>query len=229
MEWFPEIDSTNTYLRTHMGQDFPEGHVVVADYQSCGRGRWGATWQSSAGKSLLFSVLLRPSSGVLSQLAALFGVACRHALGCGSIKWPNDVWMGGRKVSGLLLEGGPNGVVLGVGLNVNQESGDFPPELKPLASSLFEETGRIWDREELLAGLLQSLEYHYERWTCDGFAWVRPLWERDALWMGEKVRAGTQMGRILGLSDDGGLLLETEQGPQCVQSGEVERLRPVLD
>jgi BirA family biotin operon repressor/biotin-[acetyl-CoA-carboxylase] ligase len=227
--FFPDLDSSNTRMKDLAAQGEFEGSLVLAEHQSAGRGRWGRTWQGGEGKSLLFSLLLRPPlSAKQSQLGAVLGLAALRALKPfapqARLKWPNDIWHEGRKLSGLLLEGGPGYVVAGLGLNVNQEPSDFPPELGAL--SLKEVHGQDIDRAQLLAAIMAEAEALYQTWLEQGFATLRQAWDENACFMGEMVQAGALQGRVLGLDEDGALLIENEKGKQRLDSGEVFSLRP---
>jgi BirA family biotin operon repressor/biotin-[acetyl-CoA-carboxylase] ligase len=147
------LSSTNDEIFRRAVEGAPEGLVVVADTQTAGRGRHGRTWQDASGRSLLFSVLLKPALPVPSwpllalamaaSVAEIGGEAARTTLG---VKWPNDVVSGARKICGVLAESrggdGARGVlVIGTGVNVNQDLSDFPAELRGRATSLRLEAG----------------------------------------------------------------------------------------
>jgi BirA family biotin operon repressor/biotin-[acetyl-CoA-carboxylase] ligase len=210
-------------------QGAPEGTLAVADAQSSGRGRWGRAWEGAAGKSLLFSLLLRPGQGELSQLSAVFGVALAEACGIGELKWPNDLLLSGRKAAGILIEGNRDALVLGIGLNVNQVPEDFPEELRGAATSLRIQQGRELEREAVLARILRSCESHYDLWRQGAFQEIREAWTKRASYLGQRVRAGDVEGTLLGLNEDGSLSIRCGQGIEKLVSGEVFGLRPILD
>jgi BirA family biotin operon repressor/biotin-[acetyl-CoA-carboxylase] ligase len=165
----PECASTQDELR---GSGLPEGAVVATDHQTAGRGRSGSAWTDTAGEALLFSLLLRPPpTPQLPQLSLAAALAVAEAIeetaGVHTqVKWPNDVLVDGRKVAGLLLEGGPAEVVLGVGVNVNQREATLPPTSGLLPLSLRAATGRDHDRARLLAEMLRRLETRYRAWLA---------------------------------------------------------------
>jgi BirA family biotin operon repressor/biotin-[acetyl-CoA-carboxylase] ligase len=229
LHYFAETDSTNTQLLRFSSEGASEGTLALADLQSAGRGRWGRDWKSGAAKNLLFSFLLRPRIGIRSQLSAVLGLASQQAIGMGKLKWPNDIWIGSKKIAGMLIEENSGNLIVGLGLNVNQTLNDFPDDLRDKASSLKIETGRDWDREELLAKILSSCEEAYERWQVQGFDAFKRQWNENALFIGENVNAGKLQGIALGLDDDGGFLVQTSRGIEKLISGEVFSLRPVLD
>ena len=178
---FAETDSTND-LAARAGEDgVPEGLVIFAESQRAGRGRLGRKWVSPSGRNLLCSVLLRPAMvpvGRWPELTfcaalAVAETAERFTGLAARIKWPNDVLLAGRKVAGILLEchhgQAPGFVVVGIGLNVLQEAGDFPPELRERAGSLAmlrtpEKDAPRLERREVAACLLERLEAHYAHW-----------------------------------------------------------------
>lgn len=154
----------------------PEGALALAEEQTQGRGRRGREWQGAAEKGLLFSLCLRPqvetarlasftpvAAEAIVQAIALFG-------GQATVKHPNDVLLGGKKVAGILAEASGGRVALGVGVNVAQEASDLPDRPVYPASSLLLELGRSIDRVELLVCILEQLERHYELWLAESAA-----------------------------------------------------------
>jgi BirA family biotin operon repressor/biotin-[acetyl-CoA-carboxylase] ligase len=148
----------------------PEGALVVADHQTGGRGRLGRAWEAPPGRALLFSVLLKPPpERRLPELSLVAGVAVadalEHVVGLAvQVKWPNDVMLRRRKVAGCLAEARDGAVVLGIGVNVNQTRDELPAN----AGSLFTLTGREWDRETVLSGVLDALSLRYAQWREGG-------------------------------------------------------------
>ncbi len=215
------VDSTNRLAMDCGQQGAPEGLVAVADSQTGGRGRLDHAWFSPPGRNLYFSVLLRPqvAPAILPQLAMVAAVALRRALAsllpnlsC-QLKWPNDVWMQGRKISGILCESacptdGVPHVVIGIGLNVNVSMEELPEPLRNTATSLRILTGRGWNREQVLATVLNELERAVEVWLAAGS--LRPFqteWQRHSLLAGQMIRVdmlGNQLvGHAVGITDQG--------------------------
>jgi len=162
-----ECESTQRLLP----DDAPEGAVAITELQTAGRGRLGRTWTAPSGTSLLFSVVLRPriEGERLPELSLVAGRAVADGIGATTglaptVKFPNDVLLGGRKTCGILAEASGGRVVLGVGVNVNQTAAELPPETVTPATSLRLELGRSVPRAELLAELLVALERHYDEW-----------------------------------------------------------------
>ena len=146
-----------------------EGAVVATDEQTEGRGRLGRTWHAPAGSSLLFSIVLEPDVPAerLPELSLVAGSAVAEALAAHAnvettVKHPNDVLIGGRKVAGILAESAGGRVVLGVGVNVTQAREELPHTDPPATSLALEGAGGR--RADLLAAILERLEAHYDRW-----------------------------------------------------------------
>ena len=162
------VRSTNDLALQLAREGAPEGTLVLAEAQTGGRGRWGRRWLSPEGKGIWASLILRPEDdpgGTLAVgVASGIAEALRDRTGVDAeVKWPNDVVVGGRKLAGVLVERGGEAYVVGFGVNVLQAKEDFPPELRDRATSLLLETGRAWDREELLWGILEEVERAYRR------------------------------------------------------------------
>jgi BirA family biotin operon repressor/biotin-[acetyl-CoA-carboxylase] ligase len=148
-----------------------EGTVAVADEQTEGRGRLGRSWHAPAGTALLFSTLLIPAvePSRLPELSLVAGDAVAEAIADTTgldpkIKFPNDILIEGRKVAGILAESSEGRVVLGIGVNANQEEAELPAEAQTEPTSLRLELGRRVDRAELLAAILARLEPAYDSW-----------------------------------------------------------------
>jgi BirA family biotin operon repressor/biotin-[acetyl-CoA-carboxylase] ligase len=212
-------DSTNERARELASAGAPHGTLVTADEQSAGRGRQGRAWTAPPGSAVLMSLVLRDPHELL-PLAAAVATCEAIPLEC-RIKWPNDVWAGGRKLAGILAEGRPQEgwAVLGIGLNVTTE--EFPPELRDTATSLRRE-GVETDPESILQALLAALD----RRLADEPAELLSAWrERDAL-RGRPVRWRDGEGIAAGIDDAGALLVETEDGRVALEAGEVHLLPP---
>jgi BirA family transcriptional regulator, biotin operon repressor / biotin---[acetyl-CoA-carboxylase] ligase len=214
---YRSTDSTNERARELASRGAPHGTLVTADEQTAGRGRQGRAWIASPGSAVLMSVVLRRINGALPLAAA---VAVCEALPLRAlVKWPNDIWIGRRKVAGILVEGRPmeGWGVLGIGVNVSAL--DFPAELEDIATSLRRE-GLNSSKEEVLASLLVSLD----RWLERPMPEVLAAWRtRDAL-RGEAVHWPGGSGQAAGVDDSGALLVDTASGRIALDAGEVHLL-----
>jgi BirA family biotin operon repressor/biotin-[acetyl-CoA-carboxylase] ligase len=202
-------DSTNRVAMEMAENGAKHGTVVVADAQTAGRGRMGRRWVSPAGKNLYVSLLLRPSVPTVDapRLALVAGVALADAVEAvgvpASLKWPNDLYCGGRKAAGILAEmaSDPDGVrhvVIGVGLNVNMEEADFPPDLRDTSTSLRIRAGRVFRRVDVLARLLDAFGTRYAEFIGGGFASLRDGWDRRDFLRGRRVLLRRQGGGGVG-------------------------------
>lgn len=164
-----ETASTNDLAWEAAERGAAAGFVVFAERQTRGRGQYGRRWESAPYQGLWFSILLRPamtlreSPRLTSLLAEVVSATIEEETGCTpTIKPPNDIYISGRKVAGVLVEGRTAGdgsyvAVAGIGINVNQTIDDFPEELRATAGSLATATGRKIDRTKLAIALLQKL------------------------------------------------------------------------
>ena len=225
---FQETTSTNDVVEKFALDGLKEGIVVFAESQTKGRGRLGRKWASPAKKGLWFSILLRPElrPQEVTQLTVASATALRRAIEGQTglqpeIKWPNDLLIGGKKTAGILTElyaelDRVKHIILGIGVDVNLSTGDFPAELRTLATSLKLGSGKAVSRPELAARVLRELDYDYGR-VCSGqFPVIADEWEQHCTTIGHDViiRIGDRQvrGRAESLGDDGALLLRTEHG-----------------
>jgi len=225
---FKETTSTNDLVERLARDGVKEGAVVFAESQTKGRGRLGRRWLSPPDRGLWFSVLLRPDlrPQEATQVTVGAAVALARAIQTQTnltpgIKWPNDILINGRKVAGILTElraelDHVNYVVLGIGVDVNLSTGDFPPELRKVASSLRLEGGRPYDRPELAVTILRELDQAYAQLRAGRFEDVAEEWEARCVTLDREVliRIGQRQvrGRAESLDADGALLVRTQHG-----------------
>ncbi|MBI5384447.1 MAG: biotin--[acetyl-CoA-carboxylase] ligase [Verrucomicrobia bacterium] len=225
---FQETTSTNDVAEKLARDDVKEGVVVFAEAQTKGRGRLGRAWLSLQGKGLWFSVLLRPALRpqaatqlTVAAAAAVCRAICSQTGLTASVKWPNDILLGGKKVAGILTELSAEldhikYVILGIGVNVNLTLTDFPVELRRIGTSIQMEQGRSANRAELAVALIRELDADYAR-VCDGrFTAVADEWEQCCATLGKSVHVligrRTIDGRAESLDEDGALLVRTQHG-----------------
>ncbi|MEK6251479.1 MAG: biotin--[acetyl-CoA-carboxylase] ligase [Actinomycetota bacterium] len=215
------LDSTNDLARELAAGGAPQGTVVTAEEQVAGRGRQGRSWTAPAGKALLYSAIVRPleQRHLVLPLAAPLAVAeaaeAMADVSC-AIKWPNDVWIEGRKCAGVLIEARPQDgwAVIGVGLNVSIEPDEFPEELRETATSL--------GADATVDGALQALNESLTRWTrADPQEVLAAFRERDAL-RGRQIAWDGGNGTAEGIDERGNLLVATGSGEQVsLGAGEI--------
>ncbi|MFK8001131.1 MAG: biotin--[acetyl-CoA-carboxylase] ligase [Polyangiales bacterium] len=199
------------------------GHVVIADEQLAARGSHGRTWVGT--DQLTFSLVLRvelpPAACPPLTLAAGLGVAdCAGGLLPQDvrIKWPNDVLVADQKVAGILSETRGECIVVGIGLNIADD-----PSLSQFSATSLGRCGAAVTREEVLARLCSSLELRFDTHLRSGAsATARALEERLA-WRGEEVTCGERVGRLVGVADDGRLILRNDGVEFRVSSGTLRR------
>jgi BirA family transcriptional regulator, biotin operon repressor / biotin---[acetyl-CoA-carboxylase] ligase len=225
---FNETSSTNSIIECLANQGFPEGHVVFAESQSNGRGRFNRAWISPARKGLWFSILLRPK--ILQENATQITIAAATAISRAirnetsvpaEIKWPNDILVGAKKVAGILSElhttdKNLNYLVLGIGVNVNIPSACFPASLREHATSLMLAKDALINRPQLAAAILREIDIDYDKILNGRFEALANEWSEQCSTTGKNVliQLGNRQiyGRAESLDKTGALLLRTAYG-----------------
>jgi BirA family biotin operon repressor/biotin-[acetyl-CoA-carboxylase] ligase len=221
-----KTDSTNNYLREYLKKEpLPEGSVIVADYQTGGRGQTGNSWESSPGKNLLFSLVLYPEcivahqQFVLSQIASL---AVKETLDAYtnhiSIKWPNDIYRQDKKICGILIENDLTGTtihrsLIGIGINLNQTVFESSA---PNPVSLTQITGKVYDKRDVLNRFLRIFYAYYllvlqEKFTEIKDAYMQALYRKEGYHPFSDPE-GVFFARIYDIETTGHLLLQLENG-----------------
>lgn len=240
--FFESTGSTNPDAKHFAEEGAPHGAIVVAERQTAGRGRRGRSWESPAGKSIYFTIIVRPkfapdkASMITLVMALAVAEAIREETGLSTkIKWPNDIVVNGKKVCGILTEMSMmpemneiQFLVAGVGVNVNQESvEEFPEGLRGMATSLKMESGRQIARAALLERILNHFEKDYEAFgrTLD-LSGLQARYEAMLVSRDTRVLvldpAGEYTGISRGISRTGELIVEKENGETIlVYAGEV--------
>lgn len=233
IRWYELVDSTNDVARQWANENGPHGAVVCADEQSAGRGRRGAVWVCPPQEGLAFSLLLHPTAPRIfwSRLALVTGLAvarCLDRYGLhAEVKWPNDVYVSGKKIGGILVEASGDHVIIGVGLNVNVA--EFPDELVDSATSMKIESGVSHDRQVILEHVAFSLWQHADQMEHDFPAMLEALRQRCYL-TGKRVSLITaghvKEGMVRGINDQGEILLESEGDVQALFQADQIRVLP---
>lgn len=222
------VESTQRIAHRFASEDVPEGTVIIAEEQLSGRGRMDRKWHSPKYTGIWMSLIIRPNIPLSKapQLTLLTAVAIVQAIEettdlLPEIKWPNDILINGKKVTGILTElqaeaDRIHSIIIGIGLNVNQTMEDFPIELRETASSLLIELGKTVSRAELIRSIFKNFENLYTLYLNQGFLPIKLLWEGYTSSIGKNIRARTLTttieGKALGITDDGVLKLEDQTG-----------------
>jgi BirA family transcriptional regulator, biotin operon repressor / biotin---[acetyl-CoA-carboxylase] ligase len=238
----PEVDSTNSWLLKRPGPDTGKSEIVVALQQIAGRGRQGRAWLSDANGSVCVSLnwIFNKSHSELAGLSLAMGVCVRRALQAVGVKdcllkWPNDIWRDGAKLSGILIESSiirphSNRVVVGIGLNYRlspafkselMQQGMAVADLSPFAATGLQRT-------QILAGIIENVLLGLQQFAESGFAAFHTEWRDADMLLDRQVTLAdadtTLAGIMRGVNGEGMLLLETADGLKKIAAGEV-RLR----
>ena len=234
VRWYESVPSTMDVAAALAAEGAPHGVVVAAHQQTAGRGRRGTAWQSPPGAGLYFSIIVRPTfakpaASNLSLITLAAGVGVRDGIAAATglaadLKWPNDLLVNRRKLSGILAEGHALGtpaqaVVIGVGVNLEQAA--YPTEVSARATSLDGELGRAIDRDHVFTAILRAL--------CDRLAAIdaRPgdilqAWRAASpSAVGTGVEWQGHRGVTAGIDDGGALLVRTSTGVERIIAGDI--------
>lgn len=233
---FDTLDSTNTKAKAMALEGAPQGTVVLADHQTQGRGRLGRSFDSPAGSGIYMSMILRPQCPptALMHLTCAVAVAVCDAIQKvlsfrPSIKWTNDLVVGGKKLAGILTElsinpqtGLVDFAIVGIGLNCNRTAEDFPPELRSIACSACMITGKTVSKDPLVDAMIQSLN----SMDLSSKSAILEQYRHDCITIGKAVTVCKgdfrQEGIALDVDENGALIVLFSDGhTEAVDSGEV--------
>ena len=240
--FFDEVDSTNDAAMEKGAKVLAEGLVVLSEGQTHGKGRLGRTWVSPKNVNIYMSVLLRPDispqhAPVMTMMSAISTArAITEVTGLETtIKWPNDVLIDRKKVSGILTEMNAeqeriNYVVIGIGINVNMKREDFPVDLRVPATSLAECLGKRVDRMNLLLMLIRILEQDYDELKKDGIMSIFNRWRKGCDILNRRIKVSLPGEEITGVAEDltpeGGLMVRLDCGEKrVIYAGDVRIIR----
>ncbi|MFD1030850.1 biotin--[acetyl-CoA-carboxylase] ligase [Metaplanococcus flavidus] len=228
LEYLSSCESTQIIAHQLAQQLVPDGTVVLSEEQTAGRGRMARKWDSAHGKGIWMSIILRPDIPLqrapqFTLIAAVSVVrAIEEVTGLNpDIKWPNDILLNGKKCTGILTElqsdaDGIQALIIGIGLNANQEMEDFSDEVKDIATSLKLKKGSPVSRQELVRSILYYLELYTAIYIDEGFAAIKLMWEGYSTTIGKPVRARmakeTLEGIAESITDEGVLQIRTPDG-----------------
>ena len=222
------VDSTQKIAKKLAYDNAPEGTVVIAEEQVSGRGRMNRAWYSPKYSGVWMSMILRPKIPLpkAPQLTLITAVAVVQAIEevtalSPKIKWPNDILLNGKKITGILTELQAEAdqifaLIIGVGINVNQKREDYPVEIQDIATSLAIESGEEVSRAKVIRSVLANFERLYLLYLEAGFTPIKKLWESYAISIGKLITARTINenihGKAMGITEDGVLIIEDLQG-----------------
>jgi BirA family biotin operon repressor/biotin-[acetyl-CoA-carboxylase] ligase len=232
---YNSIDSTNACAKVLANAGAEEGTVVIAEFQTAGRGRQGRTWQSESGRNLLFSFIIRPKLDINKVGLLTFFAASSVSLAIESLsdircecKWPNDILLNGKKCCGILMESAfqhnmLDYAVVGIGLNVNQRV--FANDLDKKATSLSLECKKEFDRKVIFQQVMRSLETNYIDVSSGNFDNVLKEWKARTTIFGKQITLiqgdDKLQGCATGITTDGGLLIATPEGERVFYTGDI--------
>ena len=232
------VESTNKLAKRLAYEGAADGTVVVAEEQTGGKGRLERKFFSPRGKSILFSIILRPKclpkdapKFTLMAAVAVANAMTRFNLPA-QIKWPNDIMFDGRKVVGILTELSAqiekvNYIVVGIGINANIAHEDFPPDIKKIAASLSEINGSKISRIDFFRAVLEECDKLYDTINAEGFEKIFAQWRKYNITLEREVKVISAdtgesfYGVAKDIDDDGALIVDTEKGLQTLYAGDV--------
>lgn len=223
-----ETTSTQTIAHQLAQENTSHGTVVIADEQTKGKGRMNRPWQSMKNKGIWMSIVLRPTIApyLAPQLTLLTATVLADTIRSHTnvkphIKWPNDILIGNHKVAGILTEMQAEQdqiqyVIIGIGININQDTLDLPDDKAYGATSLKRETNKEWHITKIVQSILEKFEKRFTAYIEYGFPNVKSEWESYGYKIGEKIWIKTMkerwQGIFLGIAEDGALRVETDTG-----------------
>lgn len=233
--YLDEVDSTNNYARS-LSDSLNSDFLVVSDMQTLGKGRLGRVWDSPAGTGIFMSLCIKPDIAIekASMITLVMAISLCDAIDelyseNSNIKWPNDIVMNSKKISGILTEmssdiDGIKYIISGVGINVNNRK--FADNIKEMASSLFLETGILMDRSTLIASIIHHFYNNFNIFLkTEDMTGLKEKYERHLANIGKEVKIldpkGEYNALALGIDETGALLVNTDGKIKRIISGEV--------
>jgi BirA family transcriptional regulator, biotin operon repressor / biotin---[acetyl-CoA-carboxylase] ligase len=229
--WYDEVDSTNNIALKMAGEGAASGTIILADSQTSGRGRLNRNWVSPSGRNIYFSIILKPnlSLEIYPKITMAVGVGVCRSLAKTTrlkpqLKWPNDIFLGNRKLAGILTESGPlqkgsiPWVVVGVGVNILITSAEFSTELREKATSLLIHCGKSFSRGEILLQVVGEIKKAVKELQDNGFESLLADWQKLDATKGKHLSWSCSEKEIHGISlgpdKDGFLRLLDDSGKE---------------
>lgn len=240
---YDRVGSTNELaMSLATKNDLWANTVIIADSQEKGKGRLGRAWISQPGRNIYMSILLRPKLDTrdATMLTLLAAVSCAHAVKMVSslpvlIKWPNDLILSGKKLGGILTEiradiDKVSLAVIGIGINVNMEEKDFTDEIRSIATSIKEESGKYCSRNDLVIEILRQFERFYNILIKQGKRSLLVEWKTLSSTINKNVKVVIGDETVVGLAEDiddnGMLILRLRSGLlRQISAGDITLLR----
>lgn len=240
IHYMEECATTQTIAHELARNGALDGTVVIAETQTAGKGRMSRPWESTKGKGIWMTVIIKPD--VLPHQAPQFTLVAAVAIVNAMkslysnftpvIKWPNDILVNGRKCTGILTEmiaemDRVQALLIGIGINVNQQQEDFPESLHSIATSLSIEENALLNRAQLVGTILNYLEKYSDLYISEGFGPIKKLWEEASGTIGKQIKATTLTdvisGKAIGITESGVLEIQLENGEiRSVYSADIE-------
>lgn len=242
VHYYDSVDSTQLVAHELVRAGAPDGTIVIAEHQTAGRGRMMREWESSEGKGIWMTVIIRPNVAPhqAPQFTLVTAVSIVQAMKASfknftpEIKWPNDILVNGKKTTGILTEmvaeaDRIQALLIGIGINVNQQREDFPDELQSIATSIALEEGEQIERVHFVAKVLEFLENYSDHYVKNGFGMIKTLWEESSGTIGKQVKATTLRevveGEAVSITESGVLEIRQANGEiKSVYSADIEIL-----
>ncbi len=242
IHYFDVVDSTQIIAHKLAQEGAPDGTIVIGEEQTAGRGRMSRPWESAKGTGIWMTIILRPdvSPQQASSFTLVVAVAVTMAIKTlykhvePAIKWPNDLLINGKKCTGILTEMQAEAdlvqaLLVGIGINANQQEKDFSPDIANIATSLRIAAGEEINRAALVATILQYLEQFTELFVKEGFSSIKELWEQMSCTIGQRIEVTTLRERFegiaSGITDEGVLQLTLNDGTiRTIYSGDIKIL-----
>jgi BirA family biotin operon repressor/biotin-[acetyl-CoA-carboxylase] ligase len=235
--FFQETDSTNIQAFNLASSGVEEGSVIIAESQTSGKGRLGRNWESPSGKNLYLSIILRPKilTHHAPRLTLVTAVALSETLDDFQIfdhriKWPNDILINGRKLSGILTEMKGDCdiidfIIIGLGVNINSSFSDYPVEIRDSIISLKEFTNTEINRIEFLQSFLINFERNYFDFIQGGFNEILSKWVKKSSIINQKIKVieheNSFTGIVIEVTPDGNLIVQADKKIHTVNSGDI--------
>ena len=240
VHYLEECATTQAIAHELVRKGAGDGTVVIAETQTDGKGRMSRPWESTKGKGIWMTVIIKPD--VLPHQAPQFtlvaavsivnAIKSLYSNFTPMIKWPNDLLINGRKCTGILTEmiaeiDRVQALLIGIGINVNQRPEDFPEMLQSIATSLSIEEQKQLNRAELVGTILNYLEKYSDLYVTEGFGPIKQLWEEASGTIGKQIKATTLTevieGKAIGITESGVLEIQLEDGEiRSIYSADIE-------